>query len=103
MGVDIPLQGVELLGASGLRGQALRFGPRAGPGIGEVLLMCGLRRISAGCLLCGLGAGNGEVRAAVPQGPSQPGAAGMTADEQQQADAQPQREWRHARAPPAAR
>ncbi|WP_176510661.1 hypothetical protein [Stenotrophomonas sp. CC120223-11] len=66
MGLDVLLQGVELPGALGLRGQALRFGPSTGAGVGEVLLMGGLRRISARCLLCGLGAGNGEVCAAVP-------------------------------------
>ncbi|ELC7322616.1 MULTISPECIES: hypothetical protein [Stenotrophomonas] len=47
MGLDVLLQGIELLGALGLRGQALRFGPSTGAGVGEVLLMGGLHRVSA--------------------------------------------------------
>ncbi|MCU1126093.1 hypothetical protein JAK51_07640 [Stenotrophomonas maltophilia] len=47
MGLDVLLQGVELPGALGLRGQALRFGPSTGAGVGEVLLMGGLHRVSA--------------------------------------------------------
>lgn len=103
MGLDVLLQGLELPGAFGLRGQALRFGLRTCAGVAEVPLMCGLRRISARCLPCGLDGGDGKVRAAVAQRPPQPGTARMGTDEDQQAHAEPQGDGRHCRPPPAAR
>ena len=67
------------------------------------LLVRALDCIGAGLLLRCPGGGNGKVRSAVAQGPSQPGAARVAAGKDQQPDAQPQCRGRHCRAPPAAR